>query len=47
LVYGVEVVWPLEIQILSLHTSIKEDFCEDENHKLQLAELGALDERRL
>ena len=47
LVYGVEVVLPLELQILSFHISIREGFTEDENHKLRLDELEALDEKRL
>ena len=47
LVYGVEAVLPLELQIPSLRIAIQEGLTEDENHKLRLAELEALDERRL
>ena len=47
LVYGVEVVLPLEIQIPSLRIAILEGLSEDENHKLRLAELESLDEKRL
>ena len=47
LVYGVEVVLPLEFQIPSLRIAIQEGLTEDENHRLRLAELEALDERRL
>jgi len=47
LVYGMEVVLPLEIQIPSLRIVLQEGFNEDENHQLRLLELEALDERRL
>ena len=47
LVYGVEAVLPLELQIPSLRITIQEGLTEDENHKLCLAELEALDEKRL
>ena len=47
LVYGVEAVLPLEIQITSLRITILEGLSEDENHKLRLAELESLDEKRL
>ena len=47
LVYGVEAVLPLELQIPSLRIAIQEGLTEDENHKLHLAELEALDEKRL
>ena len=47
LVYGVEAVLPLELQIPSLRIAIQEGLTEDENHKLRLAELEALDEKRL
>jgi len=47
LMYGVEVVLPLELQILSLRVTIQEGLTEDENHKLRLAKLEALDEKRL
>jgi len=44
---GVEVVLPLELQIPSLRITIQEGLTEDKNHKLRLAELEALDEKRL
>ena len=47
LMYGVEAVLPLEIQIPSLRVAIREGLSEDENHKLRLAELESLDEKRL
>ena len=47
LVYGVEAILPLEIQIASLRVAILEGLSEDENHKLRLAELESLDEKRL
>ena len=47
LVYGVEAVLPLELQIPSLRIAIQEGLTEDENHKLRIAELEALDEKRL
>ncbi|XP_074298651.1 uncharacterized protein LOC141629572 [Silene latifolia] len=47
LVYGVEDVLPLELQIPSLHIAIQEGLTDDENDKLRLAELEALDEKRL
>ncbi|XP_074301284.1 uncharacterized protein LOC141632658 [Silene latifolia] len=47
LVYGVEAVLSLEIQIPSLRIAIQEELTEDENDKLRLAELEALDEKRL
>ena len=47
LMYGVEAVLPLEIQIPSLHITILEGLSEDENHKLRLVELESLDEKRL
>ena len=47
LVYGVEAVLPLELQIPSLRIAIQEGLTEDENHKLRLAELEALNEKRL
>ncbi|XP_074266174.1 uncharacterized protein LOC141588640 [Silene latifolia] len=42
LVYGVEAVLPLEIQISSLRIAIQEELTEDENDKLHLAELESL-----
>jgi len=39
LVYGVEAMLPLEIQIPSLRITIQEGFHRDENNQLQLAEL--------
>ena len=47
LVYGVEAVLPLEIQIPSLRIAIQEGFRGDENDQLRLIELEALDEKRL
>lgn len=47
LVYGVESVLPLELQIPSLRIALQEGLTEDENDKLRLAELEALDEKRL
>ena len=46
MVYGAEAIWPLELQILSLCNAIQEGLTEDENHKLRLAELEALDEKK-
>jgi len=47
LVYGFEVVLPLELQIPSFRIVVREGLIEDENHKLRLDELEALDEKRL
>ena len=47
LVYGVEVVLPLKCQIPSLQITIQEGLTEEENVKLRLQELEALDEKRL
>ncbi|KAB2604851.1 hypothetical protein D8674_037138 [Pyrus ussuriensis x Pyrus communis] len=47
LVYGVEAVLPLESQIPSLRMAIQEGLTDEENAKLRLQELEALDERRL
>ncbi|XP_028124370.1 uncharacterized protein LOC114321399 [Camellia sinensis] len=47
LVYGVEAVLPLEQQIPSLRIVIQEGLTNDENAKLRLAVLKALDEKRL
>ncbi|KMS97228.1 hypothetical protein BVRB_7g177460 [Beta vulgaris subsp. vulgaris] len=47
LVYGVESVLPLEIQVPSLRIAIQEDLTAEENAKIRLAELEALDEKRL
>ncbi|XP_070036138.1 uncharacterized protein [Nicotiana tomentosiformis] len=47
LVYGVEVVLPLERQIPSLRLVIQEGITDEENTRLRLAELEALDEKRL
>ena len=47
LVYGVEVVLPLEIQIPLLRIAIQEGFHGNENDHLGLAEFEALDEKRL
>ncbi|KAM1069500.1 hypothetical protein ACFX2B_001346 [Malus domestica] len=47
LVYGVEVVLPLESQIPSLRMAIQKGLTDEENAKLRLQELEALDEKRL
>ena len=47
LVYGVEAIVPLECQIPSLRIAIQEGLTEEENVKLRLQELEALDEKRL
>ncbi|KAL0381903.1 UNVERIFIED_CONTAM: hypothetical protein Slati_4609900 [Sesamum latifolium] len=47
LVYGVEVVLPLESQIPSLRIAIQEGLTAEDNARLRLEELEALDEKRL
>ncbi|XP_070020751.1 uncharacterized protein [Nicotiana sylvestris] len=47
LVYGVEVVLSLERQIPSLRLAIQEGITDEENARLRLEELEALDEKRL
>ncbi|KAL0462253.1 UNVERIFIED_CONTAM: hypothetical protein Slati_0112900 [Sesamum latifolium] len=47
LVYGIEAVLPLEQQIPSLRIAIQEGLTEEENARLRLKELEALDEKRL
>ncbi|KAL0409650.1 UNVERIFIED_CONTAM: hypothetical protein Sradi_1899400 [Sesamum radiatum] len=47
LVYEVEAVLPLELQIPSLRIAIQEGLTEEENARIQLKELEALDEKRL
>jgi len=47
LVYGVEVVLPLECQIQSLRIAIQEGFSNEDNVRLRLQELEALDEKCL
>ena len=47
LVYGVEAVLPLEQQIPSLRIAIQEGLTNEENVRLRLQELEALDEKRL
>ncbi|GKV21559.1 hypothetical protein SLEP1_g31529 [Rubroshorea leprosula] len=47
LVYGVEAVLPLECQIPSLKIAIQEGLIDEQNAKLCLLELEALDEKRL
>ena len=47
LVFRVEAVLPLERQIPSLRISIQEGLTGEENAKLKLQELEALDEKRL
>ena len=46
-VYWVEVVLPLERQIPSLRIAIQEGLSNEENVRLRLEELEALDEKRL
>ncbi|XP_070024886.1 uncharacterized protein [Nicotiana sylvestris] len=47
LVYGVKAVLPLERQIPSLRLAIQEGITDEENARLQLSELEALDDKRL
>ncbi|KAK4409609.1 hypothetical protein Sango_0033900 [Sesamum angolense] len=47
LVYGVEAVLPLEQQIPSLRIAIQEGLTEEENARIRLEKLEALDEKRL
>ncbi|KAK4384634.1 hypothetical protein Sango_3041300 [Sesamum angolense] len=47
LVYGVQVVLPLEQQIQSLRIAIQEGLTEEENAQIRLEELESLDEKRL
>ena len=47
LVYGVEVVLPLECQIPSLRIAIQEGLSNEDNVRLRLEELEALDEKCL
>ena len=47
LAYRVEIVLPLERQIPSLQIAIQEGLTEEENAKLKLQELEALDEKSL
>uniref|UniRef100_A0A2N9GIS1 Uncharacterized protein n=1 Tax=Fagus sylvatica TaxID=28930 RepID=A0A2N9GIS1_FAGSY len=47
LVYGVEAILPLERQISSLRIAIQEGITNEENARLRLEELEALDEKRL
>ncbi|KAL6324399.1 hypothetical protein AAG906_013003 [Vitis piasezkii] len=47
LVYGVEVILPLEYQILSLRIAIHEGLTDEDNTKLRLQELEAIDEKQL
>ncbi|XP_073061914.1 uncharacterized protein [Primulina eburnea] len=47
LVYGVEAIVPLEQQIPSLRMAVQEGLTEEENARLRLEELEALDEKRL
>ncbi|XP_070049392.1 uncharacterized protein [Nicotiana tomentosiformis] len=47
LVYGIKAVLPLEQQIPSLRIAIQEGLTSEENAQLRLAELKALDEKRL
>ena len=47
LVYGVEAILPLEQQIPSLRIALQEGLTDEENARLRLEELEALDEKRL
>ena len=47
LVYGCEVVLPLEIQISSLCVALTMEMTNEEKHRLRLQELEALDDKRL
>ncbi|KAI4383707.1 hypothetical protein MLD38_009513 [Melastoma candidum] len=47
LVYGVETVLPLERQIPSLRIAIQEGLCQEDNARVRLQELEALEEKRL
>ena len=47
LVYGVEAVLPLEKEIPSMRIALQEGLTNEENIKLRLQELEALDEKRL
>ena len=47
LVYGCEAVIPLEIQIPSLRIALATRMTTEDNHRLRLQELEALDEKRL
>ncbi|GAA0162629.1 hypothetical protein LIER_18674 [Lithospermum erythrorhizon] len=46
-VYGVEAVFPLEVQISSLRVVVNEGFIQEEALQLRLQELDSLDEQRL
>ncbi|XP_028053950.1 uncharacterized protein LOC114258243 [Camellia sinensis] len=46
LVFGEEVVLPLEVQIPSLRVAIQKSLTEDESERVRLVELQTLDERR-
>ena len=47
LIFGTEVVLPLEIQIPSLRVALREEITDEENTTLRLEELESLDEKRL
>jgi len=47
LVYGCEVVLPLEIQITSLQVALATEMTNEEKHRLLLQELEALDDKCL
>ena len=47
LVYGCEVILPLEIQIPSLRIALATGMTTEESHRRHLEELEALDEKRL
>ena len=46
-IFGTEMVLPLERQIPSLRLSIQKKLTEEDNARLHLEELEALDEKRL
>ena len=47
LMYGCEIVLPLEIQIPSLHVALASRMVGEEKQQLRLQELEALDDKRL
>jgi len=47
LVYGCEVVLPLEIEIPSMRVTLTTRMVDEEKHRLHLQELEALDDKRL
>ncbi|MGV7343352.1 hypothetical protein PJI17_32150, partial [Mycobacterium kansasii] len=47
LIYGMEAVIPIEIQVASLRVAVHKSITDDENAKIRLKELDLLDEKRL